>query len=79
MERERGPRTGLQNCSKIVKTLMQTFGAHENELVVRTLIIFPCQWVYKLGKAWAAVMALFTQRSLPTLEVRGSNPVIGKL
>ena len=30
-------------------------------------------------KSWAVVVALFAERSLPIPEVRGSNPVIGKL
>ena len=29
--------------------------------------------------AWAVVVAQLVERSLPTPEVRGSNPVIGKL
>ena len=33
----------------------------------------------KTISAWAVVVAQLVERSLPTLEVRRSNPVIGKI
>ena len=58
---------------------MRTLDTCRAQIIVRTKLKLVVGYQLRLEGRWAVVVGQLVERSLPTPEIRGSNPNIGKI